>query len=255
MRVATGVTVTLSPGLTIFGRDVAQFQVAGHLAATGTAAQPITLTSALNTGAGEWEGLLFDGGTGRLDWTTVRFAGRAKWNYGGGLFSSIAARNVVTGTLQIVHSRIEQSRGCNPNYGCFFQDYGLTVDNSHVDLVDSTITESGDNSSYGGTDAALFASGATTILTVTNSSIAHTSGDGIVLSGAPTVSVNGSQLTDNLGYALRGQFGVLTSITGTTFTGNGHGNRISMPGGTLTTSVGLQIQTNPGFGGVNSSRL
>ena len=112
------------------------------------------------------------------------------------------------------------------------------------------LRSSGDNSSYGGTDAALFASGATTILTVTNSSIAHTSGDGIVLSGAPTVSVNGSQLTDNLGYALRGQFGVLTSITGTTFTGNGHGNRISMPGGTLTTSVGLQIQTNPGFGGV-----
>lgn len=64
----------------------------GGLQAVGTPAQPITFTSAQNSGPGEWSGLVFDGGTGRLRYVTVRYSGQGNslldW-----AASAIAVRN------------------------------------------------------------------------------------------------------------------------------------------------------------------
>ncbi|MBI5566059.1 MAG: hypothetical protein HY870_14280, partial [Chloroflexi bacterium] len=73
--VGTGVTLTVEPGVVVKGQSGTTLQMLGHLQALGTASQPITFTSATDTGPFEWGGLLFDGGTGYLRYATVRYGG------------------------------------------------------------------------------------------------------------------------------------------------------------------------------------
>ncbi len=82
VTVPDGMTLTLRAGVVVRGNTATRIRVLGHLEAVGTAGQPITLTSSADTGPGEWEGLYFEGGTGHLDYVTIRYAGQNDgWAY------------------------------------------------------------------------------------------------------------------------------------------------------------------------------
>ena len=69
-----GTTLIVQPGVVVMGQDNAELRVQGHMRALGTAAQPITFTRDI-AGADSWQGLVFDGGTGRLRSARVFFGG------------------------------------------------------------------------------------------------------------------------------------------------------------------------------------
>ncbi len=75
------VTLTIEPGVVVMGQANATLRISGHLQAIGTTSQPITFTSSANTGAGEWAGLEFHGGTGDLQHTVMRY-GSGIWIQG-----------------------------------------------------------------------------------------------------------------------------------------------------------------------------
>ncbi|MCP4423788.1 MAG: hypothetical protein GY803_04785 [Chloroflexi bacterium] len=80
VTVGTAVTLTIEPGVTVMGQADTSLAVNGRLQAIGTPSQPITFTSATDTGAGEWYGIDFAGGDGRLEYAIVRYAGQADSN-------------------------------------------------------------------------------------------------------------------------------------------------------------------------------
>ena len=75
VTVASNATLTIEPGGVVQGQSQAALVVRGHLDAMGTPTQPITFTSALDTGPGQWKGVVFDLGSGHLRHATVRYAG------------------------------------------------------------------------------------------------------------------------------------------------------------------------------------
>ena len=73
------VTLTLEPGVTIMGQGGTELIVQGDLQALGTANQPITFTSVIDSGGMQWAGLVFDGGTGHLRHATVRYGSSSNY--------------------------------------------------------------------------------------------------------------------------------------------------------------------------------
>ncbi len=71
--VPDGITLTLEPRVTLMMNEFGEFRVNGRLQSNGTPTQPVTITSVLNSGPGEWAGLIFEGGQGHLEHTTVRY--------------------------------------------------------------------------------------------------------------------------------------------------------------------------------------
>jgi hypothetical protein len=67
------ITLTLEANVVMMVSEYGSVQVNGRLRTNGTPTQPVTITSAANTGAGEWDGLIFEGGEGDLQYTTVRY--------------------------------------------------------------------------------------------------------------------------------------------------------------------------------------
>ncbi|MCI0726184.1 MAG: dockerin type I domain-containing protein, partial [Chloroflexi bacterium] len=51
-----GITLTIEPGVVVMGQTNAELQVQGHLEAIGAPAQPITFTSATDSGPTQWQG-------------------------------------------------------------------------------------------------------------------------------------------------------------------------------------------------------
>jgi uncharacterized repeat protein (TIGR01451 family) len=75
LTVPSSVTLDVAPGVVIMTPLLCELRVQGQLRALGTGAQPIIFTSENNSGASEWDGLIFDGGIGELDHVTVRYGG------------------------------------------------------------------------------------------------------------------------------------------------------------------------------------
>jgi hypothetical protein len=73
-------TLTIQPGVTVKVSDQKALVINGRLNAVGTATQPIVFTSALDSGAGQWVGLVINGsdgqGQGTLDYVTIRDGGQ-----------------------------------------------------------------------------------------------------------------------------------------------------------------------------------
>ncbi|MBL7183553.1 MAG: hypothetical protein ISS50_03780, partial [Anaerolineae bacterium] len=100
--ITRSVTLTIEQGVVVKGQSAAGLTVLGHLYAVGTVTQPITFTSATDTGPYQWEGLLFDGGSGHLRHVTVRYAGQSD----GIATSNVTVRNVLTGEVRIESSQV-----------------------------------------------------------------------------------------------------------------------------------------------------
>ena len=206
--VPAGVTLTVEPGVTVMGEDGRRLEVLGHLSALGMEAQPITFTSSANSGAGQWAGLLFDGGTGNLHYVTVRYGGQND----GTAYSNITVRDVLAGEVRIENSQVLSENST-------VTDFGLHVENSRVVVSGTAIANNGNSDDYG-----LYA-GAGSIVTVTSSTFENNKGtgfavdnsqatmrcatmannqtDGIHLSGASTTfSIFSSGMSGNDDYGL-----------------------------------------------------
>ncbi len=190
LTVPVTATLTVEPGASVMGKSNVELQVLGHLEAVGAASQPITFTSATDSGPEQWTGLVFDGGTGDLRHVTVRYGG---WGGNsilpdGGYGSNIAVRS---GEVHIESSRVISG------HNDYSPDYGLYVENSQVVVSDTLFSSNGDGSG----DPALYATGASTILTVTKSTFLDNAGDGIHFASgsAPNAVIINSAIHDNGG--------------------------------------------------------
>lgn len=76
LRIPSVISLTLEPGVTLMSSAYAQtsINVSGTLKAEGLPANPVTFTSATDSGPGEWEGIIIDGGEVNLEHSTVRYA-------------------------------------------------------------------------------------------------------------------------------------------------------------------------------------
>ncbi len=148
----------------------------------GTVTQPITFTSATNTGSREWPGILFDGGTGHLRHVTVRYGG----GWDGYAYSNVTVRNVLTDEVRVESSRVMYEYS---EYG--FTDYGLYIAGSRAVVSDTLFANNGTN------DYALYATGASTLITVTESTIRNNAGQGIGMAGGARATVRHSTVRDN----------------------------------------------------------
>jgi hypothetical protein len=221
LLVPAGLALTIAPGVTIMGQASAQLRVAGHLEALG--APPITFTSATNSGPGQWQGLLFDGGSGHLRAAVVRYGGQ----YDGYTYSNITARNVVAGEVRIEDSLIVE--GADVAYA----DYGLYAANSRVTIQNTTFAHNGNSSG----DYALYATGASTVdvaysqfrqnpgcglginasnLSLLCTAVTANAKDGLRFSGAGSVlAVQDSSIYNNAGLGINNISGVAVDARGT----------------------------------------
>lgn len=107
VTVASGVTLTIQPGVTVQGNASSRLlTVNGSLSAVGTSSQPITFTSTTDSAPGQWNGISFASGSGTstLDYVNVRYGGDSNASHLNGM---IAASG---GTITIDHSTISSSK-------------------------------------------------------------------------------------------------------------------------------------------------
>jgi uncharacterized repeat protein (TIGR01451 family) len=187
VTVASGVTLTVEPGVIVQGNAYARLQVYGHLDALGTVTQPITFTSSSGASGG-WEGLYFYGGgtnqgSGHLRHATVQYGG------GSSTYANIYA-DYVQGGNQVL---IESSRVVSASYSTL-TDYGLRARTSNVVVSDTLFSDNGNATG----DYALYA---------TNGS---------------AITVTGSTFQNNAGYAARVEPDGPFTMSGNTFSGNGY---------------------------------
>jgi len=204
VTVASGVTLTLEPGVIVQGAANARLRIDGHLEALGTSTDPITFTSSSGASAG-WVGLFFYGegdrqGTGHLRHATVRYAGYS-------LSANIYAHSVTAGQVVIESSRVLSVSASGT-------DYGVYAIGSNVVISDTTFADNGNSTA----DYALYG----------------TSGSAI--------TVTHSTFQDNAGYAARLEPEGPFVINDNTFSGNGH-DRVLLEGSTFAGSNTLPAQT------------
>ena len=77
LTVPAGVTMTVSPGVSLYGRSGTALVIRGRLAAERKSGLPILFTSLTDSAAGYWSGVIFDGtaSTGSLEGVTIRYGG------------------------------------------------------------------------------------------------------------------------------------------------------------------------------------
>ncbi len=123
ITVPSGTTLTVNEGISWSAIDPNDnFLVEGTLITRGTAGNPVLLTSQDNSGPSEWGGILVDGGTAELDFTTIQFGGRLSIDG-----SHNAALGVINnGTLQFTNSALLQNSDT------------ATTDDSYLHVADST---------------------------------------------------------------------------------------------------------------------
>lgn len=149
--VAAGATLTVVPGVTLFGGHNTEIRTLGHLEAVGTAEEPILFRSAAGSDKDQWTGLTFVGGTGHLSYVTLQNGGGdGEMNvpvlpgyYPGPIdmcyFPPLAIHNVTTGEVRIDHSTLQN----NGNYWSWRVDCIMRIYNSTVVLEDNLFRDNG----------------------------------------------------------------------------------------------------------------
>lgn len=227
--ITTGVSLNIAPEVVVKGQSDVELKVLGHLNAVGKPLQPITFTSAADSGPDEWQGLVFDGGTGDLRHVTVRYGGNGNsivgldangWDRG----SNIAVRGVSDGQVRIESSRVisEHAYLWTGYVDRYSEDYGLYVENSHVVVSDTLFAYNGTSSNdYGAVDYGIYITGTQTVVTLTANTLQDNHDWAI---GVQPDSLQGIRLSDN------------------TASGNGH-NRVLVAAGAVVDGANL-VPTN-----------
>ncbi len=204
LAVPTGATLTVESGVKTMFPYGSELTVWGHLEAVGTATQPITFTSTNDNGPGQWNGLVFDGGTGNLEHVIVRYGASDR----NSIYtrSNLAIRN---GRIRIASSTI--TRG---SYGGSVSDYGLYIQESQAVITDSLITANGAdlNADYG-----------------------------LYATGNCTLTITGNTFSGNAGWAARIEADDVQDIHGNTFSGNGY-DRVRVAGGEVSEGAVMAFQ-------------
>ena len=157
--VPSGITLSVEPGVVVQGPRDVELLVQGHLEALGTSGQSITFTSAADTGPTGWAGLAFDGGSGHLRYTTVRYSGDRN-TVSDNMFGNPYHRSAVTlrdSTLNLEQVTLRDVASSDSN------DHGLIVSNSVVTLTDTLFTGIGGGSITDG-DFAAYVQGTDSVL-------------------------------------------------------------------------------------------
>ena len=209
VTVTAGAILTIEPGVVVLGQTTSQLRVQGRLVTLGTPTQPITFTSTADSDKNQWEGLVFDGGSGLLRHAAVRYAGRP---------NGIARANVAISGVLAGEVRIESSQVLSEGVGNV-EDYGLYIHNSHVVVTGTMFSDNGDIQ-YARPDYALFATGDNTVITLTNNTF-----------------------RDNVSYAARIGASQLHAVQmqGNVFADNGE-DRVLIAGGLVTATATLTPQ-------------
>ena len=226
--VPLGITMTVDPGVMVMARDTSvELNVQGHLQAIGLPTQPITFTSAANSGSNQWAGIVFDGtaggGTGDLDYATVRYGGRPNSLNStcgsSGMGFNVGVRNVLAGEVRIRNSQI-RSAAFNCNFDS--HDYGLYVNNSRVTVQNTLFANNGNSNTTLPTngDFALYASGASTVLTF-DGNVVRNNRRGLQLNGVGAQTLRNNVFKDNPLGGVYVAASAQAQLLHTTFTGNG----------------------------------
>ena len=167
--VPAGVALDLAPDVQVLMPSSAEWLVRGEMSALGTPTAPITFTAE----SSYWRGMVFDGGMGDLRHVTVELARDS---------NSLDWRSNVTvkdGLLRLEECRVRDKVGAPLS-----ADYGLYAINSQVIISGSTFRNAGDGNQ---TDYALYATGASSVITVARSTFEYNGGHGIRVDGGRAV--------------------------------------------------------------------
>jgi uncharacterized repeat protein (TIGR01451 family) len=232
------VTLTIEPGVTVMGNrggnHSAELRIEGHLDAIGTPTQPITFTSFDDSAPSQWPGLVFDGsagtGTGDLRYATVRYGGignsvldSISSNYHSG--SNITVYNVQNGEVRLDQVRLESEYNFDGWHK--FLDHGLYINNSRVEVVDSTVEDNCDSSTAGGSeDSGVFVTGDSQVI-IEDSLIQSNSAPGLLIEGDQAfVKVTRSSIVNNIGDGVRNVGAATVILSGDAESGNSiHSNQ------------------------------
>ena len=190
VTVAQGVTLTINPGVVVRGSTSSQFIILGNLVAVGSAAQPITFTSQLDSGPNQWDGLVFDGGSGALDHVTIRYGGNlGSFDYGrSALWIEDSADGVTLENVAIL---------ANDSPAIGGPTTVVRIINSHTEIA-NTLFE--DNLNGQPTDVAMQIDGGSQV-TITDVTVRDNDGQGIYAGGA--VTITNALFENNSGPGLR----------------------------------------------------
>ncbi len=108
--VPVSITLTVQPGVTIFGRSGAGLLVNGGLVAQAKPGKAIVFTSAANNAPGQWPGVIFSGASahGTLDGVSLRYGGGSMPPYSDPLGSLILS-NLAPNAVHVLRSQISNS--------------------------------------------------------------------------------------------------------------------------------------------------
>lgn len=76
LTVPSGMTLTVEAGSTVKVATAKNFMVEGHLSVDGVSGSKVVFTSQADSGHNEWNGVIVHGGTAKLTFAELRFAGR-----------------------------------------------------------------------------------------------------------------------------------------------------------------------------------
>ena len=126
VTVASGVTLTIEPGVTVQGNASSRLlTINGSLSAVGTSGAHITFTSTSDSAPGQWNGISFGSGSGTssLDYVDARYGGDSNASATNGMVA------VSGGTISIDHSTFTSSKvsGLAANGGSTGAGLALTI--------------------------------------------------------------------------------------------------------------------------------
>lgn len=213
LSVPAGRTLFIDPGVMVMARNNTDIRVHGHLEAIGTPTQPITFTSATNTGPGQWGSLYMQDGSADLRYVTVRYGGQ------------LIPGNLIAGALLL------QSTG------------GAT---KHFNLDHVTVRDNADSS--GAAEYALNINGGTVAMNATSviSNGNMAANDYGIYINSGVVTATHTLVQNNAGRGIHLAGGRLSMTCGTV-SGNGE-DGIRIGGGSGSAFIGTGIYNNAGMG-------
>jgi RHS repeat-associated protein len=206
VTVASGVTLTIDPGVVVQGNSgLRSMVVNGSLSAVGTAAAPITFTSTTDSAPGEWYQLRFAGGSSTLKYANIRYGGSS-------IGSGDTMVYITGGSVTIEDSDI--SLGKNVGLKSFSGtgadasltmtrtkvhdngSHGIHIFNAHADIIDSASwSNAGD-----GLKVWIGSGSQATPTIVTGTSIWNNTGTGVQISQDADVAALGPDGSGNAIY-------------------------------------------------------
>jgi Right handed beta helix region len=226
LTVPDGVTMTVSPGVSLYGRSGAGLVVKGRLTAERNSGLPILFTSLSDSSANQWSGVIFDGSSasGSLEDVTLRYggsilAGGSSYPQGGLVFYNLASDAV-------------QVRRCAISYG---YKAGWQIFNSST-LLPTTLD--GNRISASSSGPGLRLSGTSQVVLANTAILDNDSGGANLDASGTQLTLLHPTLARNKVYGLRAATGASANLNNAIFARNAVALRAET-GGAVTSDTAL----------------